>query len=142
MTGPDLELPRPFPSTPPAIRQPMPGRPWIVRAYVAVVVVTIPYDIAWMATHDRLSAFGTVWSLGATAVSALLIWSASRTGWIVLAAWAVVSIPFVLTASGGWLYAVVTLHVIALAILFNPWMLRWVWRDGRPTSSGVERRPE
>lgn len=128
----------PFPLHDAEERPPLPRRPWIVRAYLVVSVASVAYGIAWALAHDRLSLFATIWAIAFTAFAVLLIWNASRVAWSFLTAWTVLSIPFVLRDEGAWLSLSVAIHAATLVILLSPWMIRWIWRDGRRSATEAE----
>ena len=112
----------------------MPRRPWIVWAYLVNSVVAIAYDLAFDAARERFSIFGIAWSLVFTSIAVLMIWNASRVGWSILAGLAVLFLPFTFAFldQGAWGKGSVAIQCVSLGILVSPWMVRWVWRDGRP----------
>lgn len=129
----------PFPLTTPAEWIPTPRRPRIVWAYLIVSVVALGRGVVWMAAREGLAVFTVTLTVSFTAIAMLLIWNASRIGWSFLAAWSVFSIPFILTDEGTSLYVSMAIEAVMIGILFSPWMVRWIWRDGRKIEDRRER---
>ena len=129
----------PFPLHHAEERPPLPRRPRIVWAYLIVSVASVGYGVAWALVHDQMSVSTTIWSVVYTALTVLLIWNASRAAWIFLTAWAVLTIPIILRNEGTTLYLSVAIHTASLGILLSPWMIRWIWRDGRRNEDRSER---
>lgn len=137
------EFPPPFPLTKPEDWQPMPPRPWIVWAYLVTEVVAVVYGVLFdVVAREHFSLFNLVWSLVFTSIAVLVIWNASRIGWSIFAVLAVLLLPFTFAFldQGAWGKGSVVIQCISLGILVNPWMFRWIWRDGRPVQRDADDR--
>ena len=127
--------PPPFPIAKSQDRQALPARPFIVRAYLATEVLSIVIGVMFdVVERERFSLSNLAWSLAFTSVAVLVIWNASRIGWSIVTAMAILFLPFMFSFldRGALGKASVAAQLVSLGILVSPWMLRWIWRDGRP----------
>jgi len=82
----------------------LPPRPWIVWAYLVVSVVGGMYGIALDIAHGSVTLLDIVLALVISTVAILVVWNASRVGWSIFSAWAIVFLPnvFALWDRGPW----------------------------------------
>jgi hypothetical protein len=109
-------------------------RPLIVWVYVALQALSMGPKIAFDSSRDGISIPGTVWELAITAIGIIIVWRASKVGWVIWTSLGVLFLPLalVIATTGTSGAALLASQVVLLLVLVSPWMLRWIWRTPRP----------